>query len=48
MSFCCKRREEGPRRIFFRHASNESCWNAGFAIGWKMEALLKATQTEIA
>ncbi len=48
MSFCCERREEPPRRIFFRNAGNIGSWNVRFPIGWKVEVLLNATQTEIA
>ena len=48
ISFCCERSEERPRRISFRNAGNEGSWNAAFPIRWKMDVLLKATQTEIA
>jgi hypothetical protein len=46
-SFCCKRGEEWPSRVFFRNAGNEDGWNAGLPIGRKRQGLLKAVQTKI-
>ncbi len=46
-SFCCKRGEECPSRVFFRDAGNEGGWNAGLPIGRKRQGLLEATQTKI-
>ncbi len=47
-SLACKGLEKWPGGISFCNTGNESGWNAGFAIGWKMQRFFKATQTKIA